>query len=173
MVNENVKKTEGGMKSRGRWATWGVAFDHIDEAIKQGFYIEALALEERILVDRLGAAARRVGVVEKVKAGRLSLGGWLKLVEGHPGKFRGLHKGLAKKGLAFGDADAWRRESGRFLRGVARGLPGRESPVTAEAYSTRGIQAAEMGLRLARAVCEWARGEMRNKGDRNIGGQTP
>ena len=48
------------MESRGRWASWEVAFNHIDEAIQQGFYIEALALEERIMADQLGLAGKGV-----------------------------------------------------------------------------------------------------------------
>jgi hypothetical protein len=127
------RRRKSGMESRGRWASWEVAFNHIDEAIQQGFYIEALALEERIMADQLGLAG----------------------------------KGVEKKGPEFAQVDAWRKERNRFVRNVAHGLPGRAPTVTAEEYNARGRKAAETGVELARAICDWGRSDGGGRGDKS------
>ncbi len=147
------------MHNKNRWRTYQLAYDHIDEAIKQGFYIEALVLEEGIIADRLGAAVQGKGIATPGKT--LLLGKLIELVWQHSDAFQDLHERLAKKGVTLDDVDAWREERNKFIHNVAHGLPEQKTPVTADDYNARGTAVAERGLKLARLVCTWSQSELR------------
>lgn len=147
------------MKNMSKWRSYQLAYKHIGEAIGQGFYIEALALEESIISDRLDSAVKGKGLETSGKP--ILLGTLVKLVRKHPGEFQGLHDHLAKKGLTFDDVDAWREERNKFIHNIAHGLPQQKTPVTAEEYTARGTAAAERGLKLARIVCAWSQSDLR------------
>lgn len=153
------RQKEMKMKNMSKWKSYKLAYEHIDEAIKQGFFIEALALEESIISDRLDSAVKGKGIDTTGKT-RL-LGTLSEFVRANPKEFQGLHEWLAKKGLQFEDVDAWRWERNKFVHHIAHGLPEQETPVTAEEYDERGRKAAKAGLKLARAICDWSKSEIR------------
>lgn len=148
------------MKNMGKWASYRLAHGHIKAAMEQGFYIEALALEESIISDRLDSAVKEKGLENSGKL--LLLGPLITLIKGHPAEFKSLYEWLEKKGMAFEDVRRWKDERNKFVHNVAHGLPEQETPVTAEEYDARGKAAAESGRKLARAICDWSKSEVRS-----------
>jgi hypothetical protein len=147
------------MKNMGKWTSYRLAYGHIKAAMEQGFYIEALALEESIISDRLDSAVKGKGIENS--GNTLLLGKLITLVNGHPEEFKSLHGWLAKKGLAFEDVRRWKDERNKFVHNVAHGLPEQETPVSAKEYDARGKVAATAGKKLAEAICGWSKSERR------------
>ena len=149
------------MKNKSKWASYKLAYEHIDAAIKQGFYIEALALAESIISDRLESAVKGKEINTKNRKEPVSFAGLIQVVEENPREFKELHVYLAKKHLKFDAVDVWRKNRNKFVHNVVRGLPGQARPVPASEYDSRGKEAAETGKKLARLICDWSKSELR------------
>lgn len=151
-----------GMKNMSKWKSYKLAFVRINAAIEQEFYIEALALEESIITDRLDSALLGKGLKSEAQQNKLfSLGGVLKEVKKHPNEFKGLSEYMEKNGKKFSVLENWKDERNKFVHNVAHGFPEQAVPVLAEEYGARGKTAALLGKELVRIICNWSKGEIR------------
>lgn len=164
MKTESPVVTTGDIekKNTSKWQSYKLAFAHIDAAISQGFYIEALALEESIITDRLDSALLGKGLKSGEQQSKLfSLSGVLREVKKHPNEFKGLNEHLGKKGKTFSVLENWKDERNKFVHNVAHGFPEQAVPILAEEYGSRGKKAAVLGKELARIICNWSKSEIR------------
>lgn len=158
----NTRKDEP--KNMAKYEAYKLAFGQINAALKEGFPIEAIALEESIISDRLESAAVGKGIsLKKRPAGRTAdfseLAG---LVETNA-EFRGLAEALEKAGFPFGSLAAWGKSRNDFIHNVAHGAPRGVPAVSASAFETQGAMIAANGLKLARLVCDWSKKELAGK----------
>lgn len=158
----NTQKDEP--KNMAKYEAYKLAFGQINAALKAGFPIEAIALEESIISDRLESAAVGKGIsLKKRQAGRTAdfseLAG---LVETNA-EFRGLAEALEKAGFSSGSLAAWGKSRNDFIHNVAHGAPRGTPAISASEYKTQGAMIAKNGLKLARLVCAWSKKELAGK----------
>ncbi len=154
-------KTTPEPKNIQKGLAYKLAHEQMNEAIdgERPFPIEALAIEESILSDRLRSAiwtlvpkargAKRFAqIIEAVfdrNAGIATSG------------FEGLHAALAKKG-GLAALDAWRKQRNRFVHGLACSPePRKPTEIGSDVYLKEGLEAAREGRKLVRIVEAWSK----------------
>ena len=159
MNTRNIKQV-----NTAKYEAYRLAFGQINAALKAGFPIEAIALEESIISDRLESAAAGKGVsLKKRQAGRTADYFELAhLVETNV-EFQGLAKLLTEAGLSPGVLVAWGKSRNDFIHNVAHGVPCGAPAILASTFATQGARIAANGLRLARLVCDWSKKELAGK----------
>ena len=149
--------SEYGKQKSGRYA---FAHTRIQEAMKAGFYLEALTITESMISDRLLASGEYLMGEERDV--RTSLYELLKKHREYE-ELSGAAQ-VAREGEEdiFKQLDSWRRERNKLIHGVAKCLPGFENELetTMDLMERARAQAAE-GLRLFRKLDDWLRRERR------------
>lgn len=135
---------------KGESYTW--AFERINQAIKEGYFFEAIAIEESIIADRLLSYARPLGF-EKL-ANKCTLGDLTQWAS--PKSAGPLPHAEDKK--TFDAVEAWRPSRNKVLHGVAKSEPG--TPTDLPTFLDHAKETAEKGKKLAREVADWHRKAM-------------
>lgn len=157
-------KSENAKKNMAKYDSYRLAFGKINAALKLGFPIEAIALEESIISDRLESAAAGKGIsLKKRQAGRTAdFSKLAELVRKEAG-FRTFAEKLKEHGLSAEYLVAWGLQRNDFVHNVAHGAPRGVPAVSASTFETQGAIIAANGLRLARLVCDWSKKELAGK----------
>ena len=151
--------------------SYTLAFRQIGNSIKAGFPIEAIALEESILADRLESAVSGKGLPLSKKPRQTTpaaerrpktplLSKLLDTVAENESAFATLRKELEKKGLSLAALDEWKDKRNDFIHNVVHAAPERKPNVDATTYLEEGRKVAELGRKLACAVCTWSSAEV-------------
>ncbi|MEE2941049.1 MAG: hypothetical protein VX460_11730 [Planctomycetota bacterium] len=151
--------SEYGKQKSGRYA---FAHTRIQEAMKAGFYLEAITITESMITDRL--LASRDHLMGEERKGRRTLGA---LLQKHLNdEALRVEPGGAGEGgeTIFKQLDRWREERNDLLHGIAKCLPGFEDKCeTTTQLMERARLQAERGLGLFRSLDGWLRRERRLK----------
>lgn len=154
-------KTTTEPKNIQKGLAYKLAHKQMNEAIdgERPFPIEALAIEESILSDRLRSAIWTL--VPKAR-GAKTFAQIIKTVfdqdvgTATPG-FEDLHAALAKKG-GLAALDAWRKQRNRFVHGLTCSLePRKPTEIGSNVYLEEGLAAAREGRELVRIVEAWSK----------------
>lgn len=153
----SLPMTDYGKQKSDRYA---FAHSRIQEAMKAGFYLEAITITESMISDRLLASGEYL-----MGEGRDARAGLAKLLNKHlKNEKLCTAPGLAsaKGKTLFEQLDRWREERNELIHGVAKCLPGFENELetTMDLMERARAQAAE-GLRLFRKLDDWLRRERR------------
>ena len=142
--------------------SYSLAFRMIDDALRFGCPLQAIAIEESILTDRLSSTLN-VGVENSKPYG--SLGGVLNTwkpkdpkAKAHP------NARLFDQDMdaLYPRLDAWRKERNSLLHGLAKSIQGKGPDINADEFVIRAIKAANEGLTLVKKVKNWAQKQVRN-----------
>lgn len=126
--------------------TYKYAFDRMKEALDKGFFLEATAIAESIVTDRLFSYLRGGGRHAQQRADRVSFGWCLRSLANEPAFPREL----------LSECDAFRKERNTVLHSLAKSDPGTPTMSPDEFLQLAGTTAAK-GRRLARKVADWHR----------------
>lgn len=149
--------TDYGKKKSGRYA---FAHSRIQEAMRAGFYLEAITITESMISDRLLASGEYL--MDEPRDARAGLA---KLLNKHLKNEKlctapGLASATGK--TLFEQLDRWREERNELIHGVAKCLPGFENELeTTMDLMERARAQADEGLRLFRKLDDWLRRERR------------
>jgi hypothetical protein len=134
--------------------SYAEAFKRMDLAIKSGFFIEALAIQEAIISDRLNSYINfsNPDFLKKHKSFGQLVGEWRK-------QFPEEIKEEVKINLAV-SVDAWRRLRNEAVHGIVKSKPGTATR-DVNLFLEEAQTAAMMGTDLARIVCEWHKKQKR------------
>ena len=135
-----------------KYHSYREAWKRIDEAIEEGFYLEAVTIEESVICDRLishlvglGVRNRQSDLRDYGSFGRL-LGSW-RQNGSHPIEQRGFED--------LQDAvDNWREKRNYVVHRIVKSHPGDATDPISD-FLKRAKQTAEEGKELARAVDNW------------------
>lgn len=155
---EKENKAKSRKKNMAKYESYKLAFGQIKNAIAKGFHIEAIALEESIISDRLQSAAEGMGIVLKsTRNGRSAdFSELAKLPSKEPG-FQSLCDLFAERSLTTAALVEWGLSRNDFIHNVAHGAPGGKPAIPACEFSSVGKAIAINGLKLARTVCDWSK----------------
>ena len=74
--------------------------------------------------------------------------------------FKPLREALEKKGLSLAALEEWKDRRNDFIHNVVHGVPKGKPNINAATYLEEGRKVAELGRKLARAVCDWSDAEI-------------
>ena len=137
--------------------SYALAFGMISTAIRHNFPLQAIAVEESIMSDRLWSALNaskpQGGIKETL--GR-ALEEWTRLVkEGNP------HP-LGEEAEAMrGDLVRWWDSRNKLIHGIVKSFRGEEPKITAVNFERSAAKAALKGEELSRRVCNWSHTQIR------------
>ena len=151
-----------------KYFSYKLAHEQIKRAIGSNppFPIEAIAIEESILFDRLRSAVLAL-VPEKSSAKSFAM-----ILESIYDKqthtiaygFEDLGAALAKKG-GVEALDDWRKGRNRFIHGLARSSePGHPTEIGSDVFYKEGLDLARKGIKLVRIVEAWSKKSIRATG---------
>ena len=152
-------------KNMARYKSFSWVLDHMDMAIEKGFPLEAIALQESLISDRLWAEATDAevaltnsrhgpGISELIK----------KLGDKYPGEriVFTLDGGSHTVADLWGDLKNWKNERNEFLHAFVKAPPDQPTnPVTTMQASAK--TAAEEGRKLCHAVLAWRKKKKRDR----------
>jgi hypothetical protein len=140
----------------GKYYCYKEAWDRIRNALKRGFYLEAVTLEESIISDRLISYLKWVGAI--------------KSQNGYP-SFRNLINKWKKQnsyGMADDECsnlqtkvDKWRENRNEVVHGIVKSYPC-PVPRSINNFLKMAKCTAQEGAKLARLICNWTRKKKRN-----------
>lgn len=142
-----------------KYESYKEAWERISAARQTGFFLEAIAIEESIIADRLVSYLNRPGATHPVSKGKD--GQWPGL-----GKLiTALERELLPTGLAIGDFEnivqtlnAWKDDRNRAIHAIVKSDPGTPT-VDIQEFLLMAEKAAEHGATLARAISSWHKRE--------------
>ena len=157
-----MKANQEMTKNMAKYESYKFAFGQIARAIEKCFPVEAIALEESIISDRLQSAAEgKCIALKSVRKGRTAgFAELAELVKTDP-KFANLATTLAGSGLSAESLIAWGKDRNDFIHNVVHGAPNGAPAISAASFKTMGLKIAANGLKLARIVCDWSKRELR------------
>ncbi len=135
-----------------KYLSYREAWTRIKEAQENGFYLEAVAIEESIITDRLISHFVKVGVLERApaKPKHLSFGQLIQLWRKHvPDPIKQCEFDHLQEAV-----DGWRGSRNRSVHGMVKSQPGDPTEDVVD-FLTAAREAAELGARLAHAVGSW------------------
>jgi hypothetical protein len=137
------------MKNTNKYLSYTKAWELINAALKEGFHLEAVAVEESIISDRIlsyvAALAPSTKLGPKSNFGEL-ISKWRKLA--------GASLIIADGTDLGAEVDAWRDQRNRVIHGLVKSSPGTPTEEV-DTFMERSREAAEKGKSLARAVQNW------------------
>jgi hypothetical protein len=139
--------------------SYAEAFKRMDLAIKSGFFIEALAIQEAIISDRLNSYLNfsNPQFLEKYRSFGQLVGEWRKQLSDD-------RKDEVKINLPVA-IDLWRYLRNEAVHGIVKSIPGTATTGVDE-FLKEAQTAAIMGKDLARAVCKWHKMEKSKTGEK-------
>lgn len=131
-------------KQTGRYLRYKLAFDRLDEALLEGWLLEAISLEESIITDRLLSILQSKGetVSSKENLGRL-IGQVKMLMTG---------SGATVEGDLFHELDQWRNARNECVHGFCKLDDHAYADNSAEIFSERMWETAKKGRELVDLV---------------------
>jgi len=159
-LRKSVKK-EAKKGNKAKYESYREAFARIKAANESQFFLEAVAIQEAIISDRLKSHWGHLGKLEKDKDKDPSLHGLVKLWKAETqGRNIEIKINLAEL------VDQWRVLRNQAIHGLVATPSVSDFLESAEA-------AAKTGAVIARAVCDWHKGEVRkaklnNKSPKNL-----
>jgi len=151
-ISKNVSATRGNVI---KYAAYREGFARIKAAIKARFPLEAIAIEEAIISDRISS---HLGYHNSLPKGK------------HP-SFGQLIEKLRKLPIKMNDSetialagelDTWREKRNTAIHCIVKSKPG-TSPIDPKTFRKNAAEAAEDGKSLARKVCDWHVKEKKRK----------
>lgn len=132
-----------------KYSAYVYAFDRLTEAIERGFYLEAVALEEGIISDRLSSACERAGVLPKKPT-------LMTVIDAA--------RELAPPLICIDELQRWREDRNRVLHGVVK--TSAKSPLLPPPeFIELSERTALNGVRLARLVSNWEKRVRRKRSE--------
>lgn len=141
--------TEESNKNMEKYKAYYFAFYRIDQALKEEFPLEAIALEESIISDRLRAYCEANNLPTKDEQGDYSLHKLIKASRkaNQSSKCVELHKFLDS-------VYSWKNERNKLIHKVVRTEKSGEAPeIPPEDFIPRAMEYAMAGKDLARTIC--------------------
>ncbi|MGB7416419.1 MAG: hypothetical protein WA902_19600 [Thermosynechococcaceae cyanobacterium] len=133
-----------------KYESYKEAWARISLAIENGFFLEAVTIEESIISDRLISYLSRPTTSIPLSEGRHGLYTLTKK-----------WKSELPSGLPFGEytdliseVDTWRCLRNEIVHAIVKSEPG-QSHQPIEQFLQKAQESAEVGTKLARAVCKW------------------
>ena len=126
--------------------SYTLAYDRIALALKQGFPLEAIAIEESILADRLFSYLTHKN--EKIDIEKTSLGTLISKAKNLSTDF---------EANIYSQLDQWRKQRNKMLHGIVKSVPGTAPETKADDFIPEATKLAEEGLTLTRIVQAWHR----------------
>lgn len=137
--------------------SYALAFDMITTAIHHNFPLQAIAVEESIISDRLWSALN----ASKEKGGKKetlgkALDTWKELAKNGEPKPLGEEAESMREGLA-----SWWDSRNKLIHGIVKSFRGDEPKIVAANFEHSAMKAAVKGEELARQVCNWSTKQVR------------
>lgn len=160
-----MKTEKSKTKNMRKYESYKLAFDMIDEGIAGKCPLQAIAIEESILTDRLSSILN----VGKPKAqpydsiGK-ALWAW------HPKRGNPVANAALfdeEMEALYPRLDNWRNERNLLLHGLAKSAQGDDPEIAAEEFMPRAMKAAKEGLVLVRKVDAWTKRQIRKAARNN------
>lgn len=146
-----MKKPEESKKNIAKGCSYALAFRLLGDAVKHNYPLQAIAIEESILADRLWSALN-AGKEDGGTPGTLgnALGAWRPK---EPSKrHHNAHLLDKMAGGCFEDLTAWWRDRNTVLHGLVKSFTGKEPEVAAADFEKFASETAEKGLLLVNVV---------------------
>ena len=145
-----------------KYHSYREAWARIDQALAEGFYLEAVTIEESIIADRLINYLARPTARRPLDKDRGRWPGFARLIAAWRDDF--------PSGLRFeshpdliDEVDDWRCDRNCVVHRIVKSDPGTPTTPVME-FLAHAKQTAELGARLARAVCDWEQQNDREEG---------
>lgn len=137
--------------------SYALAFDMIATAIQHNFPLQAIAVEESIISDRLWSALN----VSKTTGGKKetlgkALDTWEKSVKNGVSNPLGDEAESMREGLA-----SWWDSRNKLIHGIVKSFRGDKPKIIAANFERSAMKAAVKGSELARQVCNWSSKQIR------------
>lgn len=137
-----------------KYLSYKEAWRRVKAAVDDGYYFEAVAIQEGMISDRISSYLTRIGKSTKGQNFSRLITSWCASVEG-PISYKG-GKDLSE------DVDKWRKKRNIIIHGLVKSAPGHPTQ-NVDDFLEMAKLAAEEGTVLARAVCDWQKKMMRIK----------
>lgn len=139
-------------KNRIKYHSYRAAYSRMNLAMKKGFYLEAIAIQESIISDRLLSFAIRSNqlVVSHERLYTISFSKLIKIAEPH----------FENEKLVY-DLGVFRLERNHCLHGFVKSFPGKPTLVVTD-FMALVIQTAKAGKKLTREIDSWHKKMKRN-----------
>lgn len=156
-AEEPVNETKNMRKQE----SYKLAFGMMNDALDRDCPLQAIAIAESILTDRLSST---LNVGRSKKPPKDTLGKVLS--EWHPvkpGTSRNANSNLFDSEMEslFPKLEAWWKERNALLHGIAKSAQGEVPEICAEEFPLRAMKAAKDGLALVRKADAWAKRQIR------------
>lgn len=151
---KSVKKTKDIKGNIQKYRSYQEAWIRINESIKEGFYFEAITIEESIIFDRIYS-----NLVGNKKKGINKGTRFSKLIEFWNEQYISPIKWKHGKNLQ-DNVDEWRKERNEKVHGIAKSEPG-QATIDIKKFIRNAKSTAIKGRKLTRAVSNWHRQELK------------
>jgi hypothetical protein len=136
------------------------AFGRINEAISDGYFLEAVTLAESVISDRLysfvkhheSSDTHKLPSKEKKAIKTTNFALLIKKAR----RFDSLNLMANESTNMFDAIDQWRDERNKCVHSVAKSEPGQET-ISVDEFKIMAEKSAKQGKHLARMVCDWHR----------------
>ena len=142
--------------------SYALAFRMIDDALRFGCPLQAIAIEESILTDRLSST---LNVGDENGKPCVSLGGALNKWKPKDPKAKAHPTAILfdqEMEALYPRLDTWRKERNCLLHGLAKSIQGKGPDINADDFVIRALKAANEGLTLVKKVKNWVQKQVRN-----------
>ena len=158
--NEDMKPTQLDRKNTSKRDSYALAFGMISTALHHNFPLQAIAVEESIISDRLWSAlnASKPNGGKKETLGR-ALDDWKRLSE------NGVPSPLGKEAESMRySLVRWWDSRNRVIHGIVKSFRGESPNICADNFERIAMKWASIGAELARQVCNWSSKQIRKNG---------
>ncbi len=153
--NEVQMKSLASQKNMPKFNAYRLAFGMIKDALEKGCPLQAIAIEESVLTDRLSST---LNVGRPNRRAKSSLG--CALGEWHPKKSNASRNAALFDDymeMLFPKLDAWWKNRNALLHGIAKSAQGGTPEIDAADFMAYAMKTAKEGLMLVRKVDAWTK----------------
>jgi len=155
MVKDEKKVAKGEL--------YALAFSRIDMALREQFPLEAIALEESIISDRLRSILSKA-LPSVVKTNRsFEVSSLLNLIQAYV---------APRSDSLWTDTVAWTQKRNQAIHGIVASRSGKDAKIPAANFVSHAMSVARKGLELARKISHWVDKENRVIRHKVCGGAT-